>query len=140
MQNKRIKRIIHTVFIAAPAELYIFWLAWFAGGWGVLLSTNPDIFNATKSYYVLRDISTNPTVWLLVYGGVSLFTLYALFTKKKKLLMSSAMLMTLLWTFTAVALFIPSGIFNTGQFVYGTFALFAAWSYLRVANHSYTEI
>jgi len=31
------------------------------------------------------------------------------------------MLMVLLWSFTAVALFIPSGVFNTAQFVYGTF-------------------
>jgi len=35
--------------------------------------------------------------------------------------MVSCMLMVLLWSFTAVALFIPSGVFNTAQFVYGTF-------------------
>jgi len=136
----QVKKILHTVFIAAPAELYIFWLAWFAGGWGILLATNADIFESAISYYVLRDISTNPLIWLLVYGGVSVFTFFCLMKKSQILLMVSCMLMVLLWSFTAVALFIPSGVVSTAQFVYGTFMLFAAWSYLRVGNYSYIKI
>jgi len=77
-----IKQILHTVFIAAPAELYIFWLAWFAGGWGILLTTNADIFESSISHHVLRDISTNPLIWLFVYAGISVFTFFLLNEKK----------------------------------------------------------
>jgi len=133
----QVKKILHTVFIVAPAELYIFWLSWFAGGWGLILSTNPEVFNASISYSILRDISTNSLIWFLVYGGVSIFTLYSLLSRKQSLLAISCMLMVMLWFFTAIALWIPSEVFNTGQLVYGTFALFAAWSYLRVSNYSY---
>jgi len=78
----QVKKILHTVFIVAPAELYIFWLSWFAGGWGLILSTNPEVFNASISYSILRDISTNSLIWFLVYAGISVFTFFCLMKKK----------------------------------------------------------
>ena len=132
-----IKKILRIVFIEAPAELYLFWLSYFALGWGVLLFVNKDVLLSSSSYQVFQAFNLEPMTWLLIYAGVGLFGIYSCLVKNKKVIQFAVLLLLMLWSFTVYCFILASGTIGTGSFVYSSFALLSAWTYLRVGNHSF---
>ena len=135
--TRRLRRVAHSVFIDAPVEMYIFWLSYFAFGWGLILFIHTSRYTNFSTYRVFREFGFEPYIWLLIYTGISLFGFYACLNGARQVVRVASMLMFILWLFTTVALFIPNMTVNTGTFVYTTFSLVGGYIYVRVSNNSF---
>jgi len=132
-----LKRLLEIVAIEPPVQLYLFWLSYFAIGWGILTILITDIFAVSNSYTTFKAFDQDPIFWFLLYSGIGLYGLFACASNNRIMLFSASMGLLALWIFTVACLVTATGTFATGSFVYTTYALMAGWCAIRIGNHSW---